>query len=109
MSETNRSVFYNHFVCIEGCSTSVVDLIIYASCLCYFIGKAGKDKFGTCTILMLLVPLLQYVLCSITRLYDYIKDYSSHTANEGECSIYFFRSPVDWIQESSMIFTGIII
>jgi hypothetical protein len=63
MAETN----FDNFVCFEGCVSSSTDIVIYGTALCYFIGKAGKDKFGTGTVLMLMVPMLQYSTCMVGR------------------------------------------
>lgn len=97
---------YDNFICIEGCATSAGDLFIYGGLLAYFVCKAGKDKFGTNTILMLLVPLIQYVFCSIGRAEDYYY-FLAHDNNF--CSLFFFYSWFDWVQEISMVATGVII
>jgi hypothetical protein len=83
--------FFDNFVCIEGCVTSSIDICVYAWALCYFISKAGKDKFGTGTILMLLVPMMEYSSCVIGRITDYL--YRA----ENYCSIYEFKHWYDWI------------
>lgn len=94
---------YDQIICVEGIGTSALDFVIYGTILGYLVCKAGQNKFGKKTIAMLLVPLIQYLLCFIFRILDY------STMQNSYCSIYFFKSWYDWIQEISMITTGIII
>ncbi len=94
---------FNQIICYEGICTSALDFFIYGVFLSYFVCSAGRNKFGMTTILMLLVPLVQYMLCSIFRSIDYF------TNDNTLCSLYYFKSWYDWIQEISMIATGIII
>lgn len=82
--------FFGNFVCLEGCVTSSIDICVYAWALGYFISKAGKEKFGTGTILMLLVPMMQYSSCVIGRIEDY-----RNRANV-ICSIYEFKHWYDY-------------
>ena len=97
---------YADHICIEGMFTSTIDWILYSSILCYFICKAGKNKFGTATILMLLVPLIQYLLCSLGRITDWFR----YPPGEAErCHVYFFRSWYDWVEEIATVATGLII
>jgi hypothetical protein len=82
---------FNNFVCVEGCVSSTIDIIVYGTALCYFIGRAGKDKFGIGTVLMLLVPMVQYSACMIGRVDDFINRDTAY------CSIYMFKHWWDWI------------
>jgi len=96
---------YADKICLEGIFSSTIDWILYTGTLSYFICSAGRSKFGTCTILMLLVPLIQYMLCSSGRCIDYFFNSNS----DKRCSLYFFKSWYDWIEELSTIATGLII
>ena len=96
---------YADKICLEGIFSSTIDLIVYTGTLSYFICSAGRSKFGTCTILMLLVPLIQYMLCSSGRCIDYFFNSNS----DKRCSLYFFKSWYDWVEELSTIATGLII
>ena len=67
------STTFTQAICIESCLTATIDFVIYGSLLAYFVCKAGKEKFGTNTIWMLLVPLFQYVICTFGRIMDLLR------------------------------------
>lgn len=56
---------YERAVCIEGCVLLTLDFFIYLACFIAVLLTSGRLKFGRYTILMLLVPLLDYLLAAV--------------------------------------------
>ena len=56
---------YERVVCIEGCVLLSLDFFIYLACFIAVYLLSGKQKFGRSTLLMLLVPLIDYFIAAV--------------------------------------------
>ena len=44
-----------------------VDFLIYSVCLAYVFREGGKSRYGLSTLIMLVVPLIDYFLAAVGR------------------------------------------
>ena len=79
---------YNKGVCIEGCVLLSIDFVIYALGLAYVLRKGGYSRYGMSTLIMLIIPLLDYFLAALGRIVE--------SANSGAvCNTYF---NLNWVR-----------
>lgn len=88
----NETANYNKSVCIEGCVFLWVDFLLYSICLVYILRRDGKSRYGLSTLLMLILPLIDYFLAALGRVSEAAKGHNNHN----DCNAYF---TLDWIRQ----------
>ena len=78
------------------------DFFLYLACFIAVFLVSGRKKFGKYTVLMLLVPLFDYLLAAVQRVV-------SGANKSGKCVNYFANDDgFKWVNDLSQLATGIV-
>lgn len=88
-------------MCIEGCFFLTADVCVYSISLALVLSKKPRARFGVTTIVMLLIPAVNYLLAASSRLFYAF-------SSKEKCNAYFDSSVFKWVVYSLSIATGVV-
>jgi len=105
LGNTNQNSSYSRGVCIEGCLLLSIDFIIYTLSLIYVLRKGGYSRYGLSTLIMMIIPLLDYFLAALGRI---IESAISRNNSSLSCDKYFDLTWIRQVINFASVATGIV-